>query len=272
MREIIQQFKFFYRTVWADNPWFMAAGFVAAPILGFLFVMEQLPKEIKYSPSPQQIPILALCVAVCYLLLTSALFANKVRYEREYRRKEGAFKYDKRGTLYNNSEPNMAFHVETFKKLLAGLAQRLGDKQTEAALTEVGFESCEDFSYRFPQIYDNDRVRGLHTRLWRTLGFKEKLSEWAEYESASGWGIFSAEEVETGIVVNLTHFKGLFDERGGLLFGYFLGGYCQRLLNMIISTHVGGPRPGKYADLQAVDLEEVAGRNEDTIILKFVWR
>lgn len=272
MRRILEWFKTAYRTLWADNPWFMATGFVVTPILGFLFVMGQLPEDLRYAPSPQQIPVLALCIAVGYLLLTSALFANKVRYEREYRRKEGAFKYDKRGTLYNNSEPNMAFHVETFKKLLSGLAERLGDKQTETALTEVGYESCEDFSSRFPRIYDNDRVRGLHTRLWKTLSFKEKLSEWADYESASGWGIFSAEEVDTGIVVNLTHFRGLFDERGGLLFGYYLGGYCQRLLNMIVSTHAKGPRPGKYADLQEVQLKSVEGRNQDTIILKFVWR
>ncbi len=271
MRNFLRFIKLLYRLFWKESPWVQGAGYVAGPLAGYIVLQTQLPTEFQWTPDPQYFPLVSLGIFSIYLLVVTVIYGGKLRSERDFRQRESAFKYDNRGTLYNNSEPNLAFHVNTFKKLLVCVGEPVGDEVIRKTLVNAGNSSCEDFASRFSQIYDADVVQGLHGRVWAALSFREKLFEWAEYESRSGWGIFSASETDTGVDVSLTHLKGLFEGEGGLLFGYYLGGYCQRLLTEIVKTHTRGSSPGKYSDYRAVLLESVTSRSADTVVLRYKW-
>lgn len=268
---MIEKIKLFYRQVWAESPWFSAIGYVLGPITAIYTIWVKLPSDMRFEIAPNRAPLVLLGIIIVYLLIVSALLSSRVKSERSFRERERAFRYDNRGTLYNNSEPNMAFHVDTFTFLLSGLSRDLGEDQLRNALVAVGYESCEGFASRFEAIYDADVVRGMHPYRWQSLGFRQKLDEWAEYESRSGWGIFTATEDASGIKVSLTHFKGLFRGDGGLLFGYYLAGYCRRLLDALIKSHNDHPNPGRYADYDGVEIIEIDGDEEFIVRLHYRW-
>lgn len=269
---MIEKIKLFYRQVWAESPWFSAIGYVIGPITALYFIWGQLPSDMRFEIDPMRVPYALLGITIIYLLIVSALLGARVRSERSFRERERAFRYDNRGTLYNISEPNMAFHVDTFTSLLTGLSRELGEDEMRNALIIVGYESCEGFASRFKDIYDADVVSGKHHFRWESLSYRQKLEEWAEYESRGGWGIFTASEYESGIKVSLTHYKGLFRGEGGLLFGYYLAGYCQRLLDALITTHNEKRTSGRYSDYDGVEILEIDGDEEFVVRLRYTWR
>jgi hypothetical protein len=76
--------------------------------------------------------------------------------EKKLRQLDISFRYDKRGTLYNGSEPNIAFRITTFKAMLDGLAHGLGKDTLRDVLIKVGEKAASDFASKVDTIYDKN--------------------------------------------------------------------------------------------------------------------
>ena len=72
------------------------------------------------------------------------------------------------------------------------------------------------------------------------LGVAERLTKWADYDSATGWGKISAVSAGGHIVISVSHQK-LFtnDDEDGSVFQYFLAGYSETVLNRILAGKIG---------------------------------
>ena len=211
MAGVWSQVKKFYESVWSEAPWVRAAGFVGAASGGLIYLNQHLPADVKVQTSEQSVvAILVAVVVTIYFFLVAVLFGDQLRLQKKLRALEQSFRYDKRGTLYNGSEPNIAFRIATFKGILAGIGTEVGSEELSAALVEAGRVSAKDFAANLPDIFDRDIRSNKGGSSWSSLSFDQKLLEWSDYDSATGWGIFAARPVNGHIKVDVTHFRSLF--------------------------------------------------------------
>lgn len=253
---------------WEDIPWFRAVTIIGTTIGGLIFLNTSLPEEISIDLSALDPTInrgLLVFILVLYFFLVSIFSGDRLRFEKKLRELEQNFKYDNRGTLYNGTEPNIAFRIETFKGMLDGLSNSIGTTEFAKLITETGRHAGEDFSKSLKKIYDLDVASKKATSSWDELNLKEKFNQWAEYDSATGWGILACTMKGEKVKVIINHLTGLFDDNGGLMFGHFVGGYSETIIKSIISGHVGG----KFTDFNNAVLTKTHQSDKYTLELEF---
>jgi hypothetical protein len=205
------------------------------------------------------------CVAVIlvtYFLLVAVLVHEQLEGERKLRQLEASFRYDKRGTLYNGTQPNIAFRIKTFNEILSNLGTQVGTAKAKSILQRTGELAAQDFAERFPAIYDENVRRFRGGGSWDELDFTQKLEEWLEYDSHTGWGILTKKVDAKTIKISIMHLEKLYQGEGGKLFASFLAGYCQTVLCHILEGHGGfrdctSARLSKAMDNPATDKEKV---------------
>lgn len=142
-----QKLKDVLLDVWENTPVLRAAGYVAAAVGGLVVLNNELPPEIAIDLESPAIKERGLWViVVAYFVLVSVFSGDRLRFERKLRALEQNFKYDNRGTLYNGSEPNIAFRVTTFKAMLARMSQTIDNVDASLLLNDIGREASADFA------------------------------------------------------------------------------------------------------------------------------
>jgi|WetSurMetagenome_2_1015567.scaffolds.fasta_scaffold16317_3 hypothetical protein len=245
-----------YERFWDDQPLVKAAFYLGLAVAGLKTLDKYSIPEVasRIHEADAQVILLSLLISM-YFLLASVFYYEKLQSERKLRRQEESFRYDKRGTLFNGSEPNIAFRVATFKGILIGLAETFGGTNTKSALLEAGQQAATDFAAKLPNIYDTDIQRLSGGKKWYESSFEEQLQCWADYDSATGWGIMINRWDKKNKTVGITilHQHKLVDDEGGALFAHFLAGYCRTVLASIVKLH----REGIIGDLEEVQIENI---------------
>jgi hypothetical protein len=267
------------------RPWIDTILSLSA-ILVFLFIFYQyIPDKMKIDfykyhavinfDSDETRAILLELVIIIYLILVIGAFRSLLLNEKRIRGLEEAFRYDKRGTLYNGSEPNIAFRIGTFKAMLKGLAEKLPPPQLQRELGEVGRKTALDFSAKLEEIYNGTPHIGapLGAPRWTDLSCEAKIDAWTEYDSATGWGIVTAVAPRgtDKVTVSITHLKGLFEGPEGINFAYFLAGYCETVLTKILEAHNGGPAPGRFRSFDRALLTDTVSKSPETVEFSYRW-
>ena len=246
-----------YERFWSEQPLVKSAFFLSLSVAGIKIIQENSTSSMKdiFSGANTQI-IIGSAVLVQFFILAAVFYYEKLQSERMLRRQEEAFKYDKRGTLYNGSEPNIAFRVATFQGILKCIADTFGSAPTQTALLDAGANASEDFAQNLPRIFDGDVQHYRGGPVWSQLSFREKLQQWADYDSATGWGIMSIkwDEPNDIVVVSVSHQRSLLEGPGGHLFAYFLAGYCKTVLTAIIKNHDSG-KPGDFVEADIANID-----------------
>jgi hypothetical protein len=246
---VLHRLKELWLRIWGEfAPWISSALFVSAVVVGFYVLYEYLPDEFKKNISPAAGSTILWIVAILYLFQVAGTYRLLLQSEKRLRQLEEAFRYDKRGTLYNGREPNIAFRIATFRAMLEGLATNVGQAQLQKALTEVGREAASDFAAKLENIYNRNVSTHIAAPQWNELSFEQKIDAWADYDSATGWGIVTANIPKNTdkVTVTVTHLRGLFEGPEGLHFAWFLAGYCETVLTKVLDRHNAGPAPGRY--------------------------
>jgi hypothetical protein len=243
MNETLREVKNFFTETWAEAPWIRAAGIIGSTVAGLVFLNSALPEGIAIefeSLDSDVYQLILTSVLVLYFFLVSVFSGDRLRFEKRLRSLEQSFKYDNRGTLYNGKEPNIAFRIATFKGMLEGVSGVIGADKLSEVLTNTGRLASTDFARSLKGIYNSDIATKKAKLDWSELSLSEKLDQWAEYDSSTGWGILACKVQNDSVKVVINHLQGLFDGNGGLMFGYFLAGYSETIISHIIDTHEGG--------------------------------
>jgi len=256
-----------------DNfPWIRAATYLAGSVAGLLVLNINLPTEWQIDISSTEVQISAWVLMICiYFMLASIFSSARLREEMKLRELEQNYKYDSRGTLFNGAEANIAFRVVTFQKILESISEGINENKASELLRAAGNKASEDFSKNFDSIYQQDVVAKRGGKSWDDLTLSEKLSQWAEYDSATGWGMLTTrlnkKTSELSLVV--THLYGLYQGSGGKLFGWFLAGYIETIVGSIVDSHVGG----KFHEYSKAEFNSINERDEAYILeLEFKLR
>ena len=179
---------------------------------------------------------------------------------------EQNYKYDNRGTLYNGSEPNIAFRIQTFKSMLSGLAMYLDKTNVPEILAKIGKNASRDFADNLHNIYDEDVASRKAKSEWSDLKLADKLDQWADYDSSTGWGIVACDLKKDGsIKVVINHLKGLFEGEDSVYFGYFLAGYSETIISKLVDAHSGG----KYDEYTSCELLSTVFSDKYTLELGY---
>ena len=257
-----------------NSPWWQAASTVVVIVATYLLVIDAiLPDVLRINLADPTIAVYTVfSLAVIYLFSAAMLFYAQVKTERRLKLLDRRFRYDNRGTLFNGTEPNISFRIQTFQGILRSLRGDISVENFHQSLEGSGRTAAEDFSKKLPEIYDNDVFSFRGGRKWAELSFKEKLDQWAEYNSYTGWGIVTPQLEDhpaagepVQIIVIFTHYHTLFSEQDDS-FCYFLTGYCET----IISEIVRGEKIGIFADLRKCEAvgEPVIGKYTATMTFR----
>ena len=192
----------------------------------FLGVKESFGLKILPEASVPYIVIIVLVVFIIILLLNSFLSsaASSAAHEKF------GFHYDGKGILWNGHEPNISFRIETFKAMLASFDH----KSLNEIMLEVGIAAGLNFAQKFATDIYPEELQGKNgNNPWMDLTFEEQLTIWAEYDSATGWGLITPKSAGEIIEIDVQHLK-LFEGKEGEAFANFLAGYCLTVLKAIL--------------------------------------
>jgi hypothetical protein len=279
LRRLWNQARLLYRS--ELRPWIGSAIFLSAVFVGFYIFYQYLPDKIKIDfykyhnvvnlDSDETRAIIFGLLVIIYLLFVAGSYRSLFLDEKRIRGLEEAFRYDKRGTLYNGTEPNIAFRIGTFKAMLKGLAEKLPQQQLRTELTEIGRKTAADFSARLEDIYNG--IARIGAPPWAHLSCDQKIDAWTEYDSATGWGIVSAVVPRNTdrVTVSITHLKGLFEGPEGLNFAHFLAGYCETVLTKILEAQKAGQMAGRFIDFDRARLWDTAQKSPETVEFSYQW-
>lgn len=243
MNEKLREVKNFAYNTWIEAPWIRAAGILGTTTAGLIFLNAMLPQEIavdlkKLDSGTSQ--ILLTSILVLYFFLVSVFSGDRLRFEQKLRALEQSFRYDNRGTLYNGGEPNIAFRIATFKGILEGMSGIIGVDKLAETLANTGRVASNDFARSLKDIYNSDVATRKAKTTWEELSLNEKLDQWAEYDSSTGWGILACNVNGDNVKVVINHLQELFYGNGGLMFGHFLAGYAETIISLVVNSHSGG--------------------------------
>lgn len=256
-----------YEQMVGDLPWVKAVGIVVPLAVAVVYISRYLPAGHAVDWTNANIYVIFCSVIfVIYFLLVAVFYQARLGTERELRKVEQGFRYDKRGTLYNGSQPNIAFRVATFKGILLGLTSFVEEAKLQNALFKSGASAAKDFAAKLPKIYDADIQTRRGGSRWENLSMDEKLSEWMDYDSATGWGILTAQRPTNALVnISVNHQRDLLEGAGGLLFAHFLAGYCQTVLASIVLDH----SIGHFRDINKAELKSLTPQDSSTTVFSF---
>jgi hypothetical protein len=244
--------------------WSVVTPFVITIILLY-FIYERLPRSIVRPPEVVSGEyFIAICIVAVFLMCLVCVSAYEIHRQIKMRQKDEGMTYDRRGTLFNGREPNIAFRILTFQNILADISKHIEENMVEEAFVQTGKSAAVNFAANMPHIIDSHSPLD---RRWSTLAFRDKLDVWSNYDSATGWGVFSSfqREQERMVVVRVSHYKGLFAGEGGGHFAQFLAGYCETLLTSIVAGH----EDGIFHDYSAAKLRERKPVTADTIEFEY---
>jgi len=247
---LLSEFESFWKRIRRNYPWIPAATWTGLIIGAIVFIHHSFFPEMKiptYWVTSDHLAFLV--VLLLFLLIVTFILRMQLRSERILREKEENFRYDYGGTLYNGLEPNIAFRTETFKGILTGLEEAmlrvpgdvLNSELIHRLLIDAGREAAmgkkpgQGFALEFPNIYDRE-LRHVRGRDWKHLDLVRRLQAWARYDSETGWGVITARGPLSSyeIEIQIHHHRGLYDPPGGHLFGYWLIGYCESVISVIV--------------------------------------
>jgi len=261
LRKWINQTAFWIKSYWDSSPWIESVVVLWFPITGALFLNSKLPAAITVdiSAMDSQLKLLSYLILLIIYFFLVAIFSEKnLRFERKLRSWGQSFRYDNRGTLYNGQEPNIAFRVETFKRILEGIGGVTESALLTDALIDTGRKAGEDFAENLKSIYASELAQQKGNVAWDDLPLERKLNQWAEYDSSTGWGMLSCKLMkDLKVKVSITHLQGLFKGPGGLMFGNILGGYCETVISRIVTEH-----GGKFTDCTQVKFNADAANSD----------
>lgn len=240
--------------LWIDWPWIPSAFTVGSLLTGLIIIQKQFFPDLQISvPSGYAERILAITmVLLVYFFITSIFIFSRLRIERQFRGHEHSFRYDRKGTLFNEGEPNIAIRVTTFKLLLDAFRQKMVEAEYYDTLVDAGRTTPLEFALNIGEIYNRDVSKKAGKKKWEDLSIQEKIDEWHEYDNYTGWGVMVGTVHEASVTITVLHVGGLFDGKGGKLFSFFLAGYCETILSHMLKGH----EIGKYADYESVKLVE----------------
>ena len=265
MNDFFTGLRAFYDDVWAESPWLKSMGIVATAVTVLGILNTELPDAVALKLRDGSTAEMVLgTVVLVYFFLVAVFSADRLRFERKLRKLEQSFRYDKRGTLYNGNQPNIAFRIKTFKSILEGLSGAVGQAQLEAGLRETGAAASADFAEQLPSIYNQDVTKRGGGRRWDDLSFNEKVHSWADYDSSTGWGIVTGDPKGSRVLVTITHLRNLFKGTGGTLFSQFLAGYCETVIAHIAAGH----EAGRYQDFSRAEVLELKRISEKTMTIE----
>ena len=237
----IRELKNRYDATVGEVPWLRAIGPVFSFIGIFILIIANIPEgAFSTEGIPYFWPIVLGFFIFLYLFLVAAYANERLRKERQLRQVESGFHYDSRGTLWNGDEPNIAFRIATFKGILEGLNSSLTTTDLNQPMTTAGKKAALDFGKNFPSIYELDIRSKKGGSPWEELRLGQKLHEWAEYDSSTGWGILTTDLNNDKILVEIVHFNKLYEGEGGQIYGHFITGYCETVVTQIIKKHDSG--------------------------------
>jgi hypothetical protein len=193
-------------------PWFRAAGLWAVIVAGIGVLLHAL--DFNLNDPNVKVPLIVLTF-VGYFFIVSVILHERLLTERKLREAESAFRYDKRGTLYNGTEPNIAFRIVTLDNVLSQLGNQIGFEQMTKTLQSAGEEAARDFANHFEEIYNKNIHQNRRWRPFNELDFKEKIFEWLEYDSQTGWGILTGRPDNKKLVIKIMHLEKLYEGAGG---------------------------------------------------------
>lgn len=270
--------KKIYNATWIEVPWLRAAStmliwlaaiaYVIPPIFSLFGADITTLPFYKDMNKPPALYYACGLIFVIYFWFV-AFFANdRLTVERKLRSIENGFQYDNRGTLYNSREPNIAFRIATFRGFLSGVAGKIGHEDLKEVLRETGRSAANDFAKHLPEIYNLDVAHAQKNKKWDDLTFHEKISKWADYDSATGWGILTGKTKDASVNISVTHLEGLLAGASGELFGNFLAGYCEVVISSIVKGHVDG----KFAERSSAELINVDTKSDRTLEMDLILR
>lgn len=266
MGDKLKLIKAYLKCAWEDSPWIRAAGVLGGAVAGLAFLNINLPSELMIDLKDSNIGQLIMTgLLLIYFFLAAVFSGDRLRFEKKLRALEQNFKYDNRGTLYNGSEPNIAFRIATFKGMLNGISSAMGVDELANVLIGIGRKASLDFADRLAQIYNSDIAMRKSSTTWDELTFSQKLNQWAEYDSSTGWGILACEIKNDQVKVVVNHLQGLVEGEDGLLFSNFLAGYSETIIGKIISMHDGG----KYDEHTSATLLNALQSDRYTVVLEY---
>lgn len=237
----LRRVKTQYDAIVGEVPWLRALGPVFSLVGVFILIVANLPSS-AFSPNefPYFWPAVFSLFIFLYLLLAAVYANDRLRTERQLRQVESGFDYDSRGTLWNGGEPNIAFRITTFKGILAGLNSTLETADLSNAMMEAGRDAASNFAQNFGSIYESDIRSKKGGSQWSNLRLSQKLHEWAEYDSSTGWGILAVRTDQDEITIEVVHLNGLYEGEGGQLYGHFISGYCETVVSQLVDGHTSG--------------------------------
>lgn len=246
---LIRKLKSRYDSIVGETPWLRAIGPVFSLIGIFVVIIANIPEDIFEPDDISYFWFIILGIfTFIYLLLVAAYANERLRKERQLRQVESGFHYDSRGTLWNGDEPNIAFRIATFKGILKGLNLSLETTNLKQPMIEAGEDAATDFGNNFPDIYHSDIRSKKGGSPWDELSLGQKLHEWAEYDSSTGWGILTTNVSDNKIMIEIVHFNRLYEGEGGQIYGHFITGYCKTVASNIIEGH----NTGKFTNSKGV--------------------
>lgn len=248
-----------------DNfPWIRAATYLAGSVAGLFALNMNLPEELQVDLSSEEVQVSAWVILICsYFMLASIFSAARLREEMKLRELEQNYKYDNRGTLFNGKEANIAFRVVTFQKIFESISDGIDANKASALLKCAGNKASEDFSKEFVSIYEKDVLSKRGGKKWDDLTLSEKLNQWAEYDSATGWGMLTTKLSNDGkLSVVVTHLYGLYQGDGGSLFAWFLAGYIETIVSRIVDSHTGG----RFHEYSKAEFSSMVDRDDAYVV------
>jgi hypothetical protein len=196
----------------------------------------------------------------------NVIFALALRIVNLRAKKAGHEWDHQTGVLYHGKEANISFRIETFLGILEGLEKGIGPVKLQEYLQDAGLIASLDFATGLPEIYDSQVRPKTQSAPWALLSLDDKLAEWADYDSGTGWGSIKAQLSNGKAKVLIRHNKGLFSGASGNHFVHFLAGYCETVLTRIIDEHEDR-KHGKFARANLVNISVQKKRSSIQLFL-----
>jgi hypothetical protein len=268
MDQFLNTINSLYRKYWRDIPWIKAGGLCAAIVAGVFILLNAVPPQYTPYLHNQHFQFLFTVVLfVGYFFIVALLLHEQLQTERKLRMAEAAFSYNNRGTLFNGTEPNIAFRIVTFNNVLSEIGNHMGPDKMPQALKSAGEKAASDFAARLGDIYENNIQQPRGGRHWDDLSFNAAIVAWLDYDSSTGWGILTGRIDNKTLRITVHHYQKLYDGTGGQYFGYFLAGYCQTVVTSILNRPSQGYKGCTTAVIRDSDIKFESG---ETVNLHYI--
>lgn len=159
--------------------------------------------------------------------------------EEESSNKTTVFEYNaERGVMINpaDHQRNVSFRTDTFVNMMGGIFARvkdlLGEEEAQQIFYESGYSSGKNFA---------ERINNLWNTGFNAKGIQMKFDKWCSFDSAVGWGKFSADihfdeaqDTITGTICINEAF--IVDNKNRRKICAFIKGYCTGVVEIFLNS------------------------------------